>query len=323
MCSSEADWSYSVIVVLVNFKDKAVNNATTQYFKDLFFSQKKISTGSVTEYYADVSGGKISITGDVVGPYQLPQTEATYAHGGNGIKGPALQEPNVRTMANDALNAVEAAAIDLKKYDNKGRADGYVDAFIVVHAGIGGEETTNVNDIWSCKWVLPATRKVGKSQTQVYPFLTIPENAKLGVCAHELGHLLFGWPDLYDVKHKSSGIGNWCLMSGGSWGHVGTAAQGTTPCHPSAWCKLDQEWVDVTVDQNAADVILNEVKDNANSTINANRFGRVHKLWSNGLANGNEYFLIENRGTKGYDASLPGEGLLGKLVRLFHVNFMI
>jgi immune inhibitor A len=308
---------HSVIVVLVNFKNKAMDKAAPQYFRDLFFSQKKIQTGSVTEYFTDVSGSKISITGDVVGPFELPQTVEFYANGGHGIKGPALRgEPNARTMANDTVSAVEAAGIDLKKYDNKGRADGYVDAFIIVHAGRGGEETLNVNDIWSCKWILPGDepRDVGKTKTRVYPFLTIPEDAKLGVCAHEIGHLVFGWPDLYDVSGKSRGIGAWCLMSGGSWGAVGNGALGTTPCHPSAWCKLDQGWVDALVDAADNHIFLNDVKVNVSNTRNANRFGYVHKLWSNGQATGNEYFLVENRTKSGYDSSLPGEGLLGKFM---------
>ena len=292
-----------------------MDKAAPQYFRDLFFSKNVVKTGSVTEYYADVSGGKISITGDVVGPFELPQTEESYAHKGHGIKGPAAEKfPNARTMANDTVSAVEKAGIDLSKYDNKHRAEGYVDAFIIVHAGMGGEETLNVKDIWSCKWVLPGKipREVGSSKTKVYPFLTIPENAKLGVCAHELGHLIFGWPDLYDVTGKSRGIGKWCLMSSGSWGSVGNEAPGTTPCHPSAWCKLDQGWVDALVDATNNDVFLNDVKANVSNTVNANRFGNVHKLWSNGQATGNEYFLVENRTKSGYDGSLPGEGLLGK-----------
>ncbi len=68
--------------------------------------------------------------------------------------------------------------------------------------------------------------------TKVFASLTIPEDAKLGVSAHELGHLLFGFPDLYDTDYTSAGTGNWCLMAGGSWN-----AGGDTPAHPSAWCK--------------------------------------------------------------------------------------
>lgn len=307
----------SVIVVLVNFKDKAMSTSAPDYFRDLFFSKKKVATGSVTEYYSDVSGGKISITGDIVGPFTLPNTAAFYANGGFGIKGKAENPPNAMTMANDAVSAVEAAGIDLKKYDNKGRADGYVDAFIVVHAGSGGEETNNPDDIWSCKWVLPGNtaREVGKSKTRVKPFLTIPEDAKLGVCAHEIGHLVFGWPDLYDIRYKSAGVGSWCLMSGGSWGRVDGNPRGTTPSHPSAWCKLDQQWVDVAAAVNQSDVVLNDVKASVDNTINANRFGSVYKLWSNGKAS-KEYFLIENRTKSGYDASLPGEGLLSEFTQM-------
>ena len=69
----------------------------------------------------------------------------------------------------------------------------------------------------------------------------MPEDCKIGVCAHELGHLLFGWPDLYDIDNSSSGLGEWCLMAGGSWnGYLGDI-----PAHPSAWCKADQGWVTV------------------------------------------------------------------------------
>ena len=64
--------------------------------------------------------------------------------------------------------------------------------------------------------------------TKIFAYLTVPEDCRIGVCAHELGHLLFGFPDLYDTDNSSEGIGNWCLMAGGSWG-----GGGDTPVHPS------------------------------------------------------------------------------------------
>jgi M6 family metalloprotease-like protein len=85
----------------------------------------------------------------------------------------------------------------------------------VVHSGSGGEETGNSGDIWSHKWTLPSV--YATDATQIFAYLTIPEDAKIGVCAHELGHLLFGFPDLYDVDDSSEGIGSWCLMAAGSW----------------------------------------------------------------------------------------------------------
>ena len=56
------------------------------------------------------------------------------------------------TMARDAAVAADPA-VNFAPYDNDG--NGFVDAFIVVHAGSGGEETGNSGDIWSHKWTLP------------------------------------------------------------------------------------------------------------------------------------------------------------------------
>ena len=140
-----------VIVVLVDFSD-APMTATPHHFEDLFFSTGKLPHGSVREYFKEVSGGLITITGEVVGPYRLPRTLATYAGGGSGTDNPA---PNARTMARDAAVLADAD-VDFGPYDNDG--NGFVDAFIVVHAGRGGEETATPNDIWSHKWVLPAAR---------------------------------------------------------------------------------------------------------------------------------------------------------------------
>ena len=221
-----------VVVVLVDFSDKAMEAGAADRFSQLFFSTGELPHGSVKEYFADVSNGLIDIQGEVVGPYRMPRTIAAYAGVDNGLQG---TRPNARTLADDAVTAAEAD-VDFAPYDNDG--NGFVDAFIVVHAGRGAEETGSASDIWSHKWVLPAERVV--DDTKIFAYLTIPEDAKLGVTAHEIGHLVFGWPDLYDTDNTSEGIGNWCLMASGSWG-----LGGDRPVHPSAWCKSTQGWIDV------------------------------------------------------------------------------
>ena len=277
----------------------------SQRFTDLFFSRGKITTGSVTEYYAEVSNNLISLTGEVVGPFRMPRKMSEYANGAYG-RGDAT--PNSRTMAADAL-ALANASIDFKPYDNDG--NGYVDAFIVVHAGTGGEQSGNKSDIWSIKSYLPSETAV--DGVKVFGFLTIPEDANIGVCAHELGHLLFEWPDLYDIDSAgdpnnigvvSEGIGNWCLMAGGTWGFLPGNAQGTTPCHPSAWCKANQGWVNTIRETENRSLTLRDVKTTR----------EIHRLWSYGDANSREYFLIENRQQAGFDRSLPGPGLLSELI---------
>ena len=275
-----------VVVVLVDFSDKVMGAGAVDRFNQLFFSTGELAHGSVKEYFADVSGGLIDIQGEVVGPYRMPQTIAAYAGGDNGLQSAT---PNARTLADDVVTLANPD-VDFTPYDNDG--NGFVDAFIVVHAGRGAEETGSAADIWSHKWVLPAQRAV--DSTKIFAYLTIPEDAKLGVTAHEIGHLVFGWPDLYDTDNTSEGIGNWCLMAGGSW-DLG----GDRPVHPSAWCKSTQGWIDVVSPTSNADVTINDVKTSRTA----------YRLWKDG-GGGNEYFLVENRQQNGFDTSLPGQGLL-------------
>lgn len=280
-----------VIVVLVDFSDQAMGQPAT-HFRDLFFSTGVIPTRSVREYYADVTNGLIDIQGDVVGPFRMPQTMATYAHGASGI-GPGL--PNARTMARDAAQAADPTVL-FNPFDNDG--DGFVDAFIVIHAGPGAEVTGDSGHLWSHKWVLDGGA-LSVDSTKIYAYLTVPEDSRIGVCCHELGHLLFGFPDLYDTDGTSEGVGNWCLMGAGSWG-----GGGDTPCHPSAWCKANQGWATVQSPTTNATLNIADVKDSH----------LIYRLWKDGTS-GSEYFLMENRQQQGFDASLPSGGLL-----IWHVD---
>jgi immune inhibitor A len=277
-----------VIVVLVEFSDRKLE-ATAERFEELFFSEGTLATGSVRDYFDEVTNDLIDIQGQVVGPYELPEPLEAYAGGDSGTQAGL---PNARTMARHAAEAADGD-VDFAPFDNDG--NGYVDAFVVVHAGPDGAVTNQGSDIWSHKWVLePEEYQADKSK--IYAYLTIPEDAQLGVCAHELGHLLFGWPDLYDIDYSSNGLGDWCLMASGSW--TGNP-QGVRPVHPSAWCKTQQDWVEVVNVKASQPTQIPDVKD----------AHKIWRLWSEGEP-GPEHFLVENRQRTGFDEQLPGEGLL-------------
>jgi immune inhibitor A len=278
----------NVLVVLVQFSDAALARPKKD-FEDIFFAPKN----SVAEFYREASGGLVDITGKVVGPFTLPRTLAAYANNASGTGA----RPNAQTMARDAADAARA---DINRtLDNDG--NGFVDAFIVVHAGGAAEETRKKTDIWSHKWVLDGGPFTAPDGTNVFAYLTVPENCRVGVCAHEMGHLLFGWPDLYDTDYSSEGIGDWCLMAGGSWnGRLAGAQPGDVPAHPSAWCKANQGWVNVIVQSSNAPVAIADVHTSRN----------VFRLWKDGDASSTEYFLVENRQRTGFDRALDGSGLL-------------
>ncbi|MBF0126794.1 MAG: M6 family metalloprotease domain-containing protein [Magnetococcales bacterium] len=279
-----------VLVILVEFSDLSMKRPAAE-FEELFFSRGTLSTGSVREYYLEASGGLVNIVGQVVGPYRLSSPMHHYAHGASGMGQAA---PNARNMAREAMELVQG--VDFARYDNDG--NGFVDALVLIHAGPDAERTGNPEHLWSHKWVLSGGPH-DVDGIRLYAYLTIPEEARVGVCAHELGHILFGWIDFYDTDCTSSGLGNWCLMAGGSWNN-----DGATPAHPSAYCKADQGWVKVERVDREGLVAVADVQTGR----------KVYALWRDGLG-GQEYFLLENRRKKGFDAYLPGEGLL-----IYHVD---
>ncbi len=260
-----------VIVVLVEFSDQPFTG-DEGHFEELFFSTGVLPNGSVTEYFHEVSNGLVEIVGEIAGPYTLPRTMAEYA---NGESGTGQVQPNARTMARDAAEAADVD-VDFTPFDNEG--DGFVDAFIVLHAGPGAERTGDTGHIWSHKWVLSGGAYQADG-AKIYAYLTVPEEAKIGVCCHELGHLVFGFPDLYDTDYSSEGVGNWCLMGGGSW-----LGGGEIPAHPSAWCKVQQGWANVVEPRSETGFQIEDVKNSQ----------RILRLWEDG-SDGQEYFLVENR----------------------------
>lgn len=275
-----------IIVVLVQFPDQLMTQ-TNQHFEDLLFSTgNQVPTGSMRKYWKEVTNNNVDIVGKVVGPYTLPKTLVEYA---NGDSGTSSAFPNARTMAKDAAIAANPD-VDFSQYDNNN--DGYVDAFMVIHAGPDAAQTLNPNHIWSHKWVLP--NAYNADGTKIYAYDTVDENAQIGVCAHELGHLLFGFIDLYDTDYSSSGVGKWCLMGAGSWNN-----SGKTPAHPCAWFKTQQNWVQSITPTTNSDVAITAVETDYT----------VYKIWKNGIID-KEYFLVENRQKTSFDSKLPGSGLL-------------
>eukprot|EP00884_Botryococcus_braunii_P021405 jgi/Botrbrau1/7949/Bobra.9_2s0107.1 len=288
---------FQTLIVLVDFPDhKFSPGHDTAYFQDLFFGEDK---NSVKQYYKTVTTGKMNFAGKVVGPFTLPNTMKYYANGDSGV---GNSHPNASDMCYDAAKAA-AGVVNYADFWNRTDPDQpYVESFVVIHAGQPAEATSGpaqTRNIWSHKAVFP--QEFEADGVRVYSYLTLSEDSPVGVCAHELGHLVFGWPDFYDTDYSSQGLGDWCLMAGGSWnGRRTRQPAGAVPAEPNAWCKANQGWVQVQELQKSGPVTIDDVK----------KTRTVYKIQLTPY----EYILLENRQLTGYDASLPGPGLMVYLV---------
>jgi len=287
------DQNLNALVLMVDFPDKP-HQVPTGGFDSLFSN-----TGHLSSFLSEITYGTIHlfVVRPSAGWLRMPQNYSYYVNNQNGM---GAYPHNSQKMVADAVAAADLAGLDFSQFDNDG--DGYVDALFVLHAGRGAEYTGNNSDIWSHAWATLAPVSVDGVSVSHYStepeYWVTPGDMTHGVFAHEMGHAVFGLPDLYDTDNNSQGIGNWSLMSGGSW----NGTLGNSPAHPDAWCKIQMGLVtptSVTTTRIGASIPAVETSPT------------VFRLGDAG----NEYFLVENRQHTGSDATLPGSGLL-----IYHID---
>jgi M6 family metalloprotease-like protein len=136
-----------------------------------------------------------------------------------------------------------------------------------------------------------------------------------GAAVHEIGHDLgTGFPDLYDTDGSSEGIGNWGVMGGGAWNTTLAAGghAGQVPAWADAYCRW---WLGFLTPTALSGTNLGVSLPQIETAVGANRgVYRVPSVavthWDNCVGGIGEYFLTENRQLTGFDAGLPGAGLL-------------
>ncbi len=286
-------------VLLVDFSDRA-GTLPPQHYEDLLFSKNVFPTGSMRDFYQEVSLGKVEVGGSVHGWLRMPQPYTYYTNGESGTKWNSYPH-NAPRLAEDAVNVALQNGVQFEAGLDKFN-QGLITALIIVHAGRGAEvmpPSLRGNEIWSHKWQLRSPVQVVTGLAATI-YLVVPNDCKVGVCAHELGHLAFQWQDFYDPNYDEDGkewdgSGLWDLMAGGSYN-----GNSTKPAHPAALHKLQHGWIKSTT-----------VKKSRSLTIKpyTAKYGRTYKLVSPGFKP-KQYLLLENRRRSGFDFGLPGEGLL-------------
>ena len=303
--------NYNLLVIMVDFSDKSSVYTKEQFQEHLFGLN---ISGSLSEYYDEISYGKFTLTGNVYGPYTSTLSESE-----------ALD--NTSTFITSVFDAANTD-INFSNYDSDN--DGVVDGILVIYPGTGADEDgEDSGHIWPHMSILrddtgtayylesfdgvsfskyavcPEKRRINNTSTEIRP---------IGVYAHEFGHIL-GLPDLYERsidggEVTSEGVGEWCLMGSGSW----LGNDGDTPSHMSAWCKHKLGWIEPNVlEASSYLTYLNQDGMLEINNIEENE-GEVYKIYADGYQ-WNDYFLLENRQLTGFDSQQNGSGLL-----VYHID---
>lgn len=274
------------LVLLVDFSDLPGQKSKAEYERLLFDPN---NPDSLYNFYREMSYGRLRITGEVIDWQRATHPSGYYADGQSGT-GTGFPR-NTPGLLDEALRRY-CTANSLEPFDRNG--DGYLDGLFLIHAGSGAEAEPDPAlrkaRIWSHKWTLPHPVTHGK--VSAYAYFTAPEDGRLGVFAHEFGHFL-GLPDLYDTSYRGAGVGNLCLMGGGSW-----AGGGHRPARMSAWCLVELGWVTPVTVTVSSRLSLTTLERDAMACYRID-----------GAPGSLEYFLLENRQPVGRDDALFGSGL--------------
>ncbi len=295
------------IVILMQFTDKKFRTGNdsllyTRILNEEGFSQGNFK-GSVSDYFKAQSNGQFELDFDVCGPYTAKHNMSYY--GKNDSNGDD-QHPD--SLIVEAVKKADAV-VDFKDYDWDG--DGEVDQVFILYAGKGEADSNETNSIWPHMYELQNTNaalELDGVRINTYACSNEVDASNqiegIGCFCHEFSHCM-GFPDFYDVMSNgysgNYGLGSWDLMCSGSYN--GNTFQ---PAGYSAYEKWMSGWLE-PIELNKEAVNVENLKTTAEG-------GDAYIIYNDG--NRNEYYVVENRQRTGWDASLPGRGLM-----VMHVDF--
>lgn len=309
------------LVILVQFADtkfSTVGSDAHQFFNNMLnepgFTYSNGANGSARDFYLNSSNGRFQPQFDVIGPVTLPEKYSYYgANQGSSVDNPARLEQFVREAC-----TLADPLVDFSQYDHN--QDGYIDNIYFFYAGKGEADSGDGNAIWPhSAYYSDMAKDAGLSETslkldgievgnytcsnEINGTLITPQPAGIGTFVHEFGHVL-GLADHYDVNYGMTTFapGSFDTMAQASYNN-----NGNTPAAFSAYERACLGWLDLTVLKNGVDS-LNVLPD-----LNDSNKAYVVPV---GETNDEEYFIMENRQKKGWDAFIPGHGML-----LWHIDY--
>ncbi len=300
----DASKTYKQMVILVSYSDLDFvdDDPQAKYHKMLNEPgyNEGDGPGSMADYFREQSAGLFNLQCDVYGPYKVSSKAQPYdnptENTTNYATGPMREATQMMIKANPAL--------DYKQYDWDG--DGYVNQVIYVFAGYCG----NQGDAACYGYMWPNTSSFSAIKTPdgtvISSYSASAElwlgnkSCGIGTICHEYTHSL-GLPDIYPTGGNSgfySVCDEWELMDGGNFTN-----RGWCPPNYSAMEKMLLGWV--TPIELTEPVTITGMKA-------VSEGGECYII----RHTDSEYYLLENRQLSGWDAGLPGRGLL-----ISHVDY--
>lgn len=290
-------------VILVEYTDLSftVPNAREEFSNMLNQGgySKFGGTGSARDWFIDQSSGAFKPTFDVYGPVRLPHPMAYY--GENGSNGDDLRAHLMLTDAADILDD----EVDFSQYDIDG--DGWIDNVFLFYAGYGENlgYGAPADAVWPHSWDFRDASEIpyihdGVRLNHYACTNEIDLDNKMdgiGTFVHEFSHVL-GLPDLYSTNSSSAFTpGSWNVMDEGPYNN-----DSRTPPNYSVYERYALGWLTPREIGGPANIRLGDITTNTACIINT--------------PIENEYFLLENRQQRGWDAYIPGHGML-----VWHIDY--
>ena len=254
------------------------------------------ATGSVCDYFRDSSFGLFELDPVIKGPVVLPNNMSYYG-------APDGSRPDARPaeMIRDACMLVDDDT-DFSEFDLDN--DGFIDNVYVFYPGYSQADGASVNTIWPHSgFIWPRLnadfdgKKLNKYACSNEIDMSTRKLVGIGTFCHEFSHVL-GLPDLYSTDYSNEEHpATWSIMASG-----GRNNNGHTPPLYSAYERYALGWLDPAALTATGDDCVLVPGENAAYMISTE--------------NDNEFYIIENRQRNGWDAHIPGHGML-----VWHIDY--
>jgi M6 family metalloprotease-like protein len=224
------------LTVIIDFPD--VPGTITQAQVNSFLNDMPYTgfgnAQSVRGYWQSVSGGKLDYTNTTTVYYRAKNNKAYYADSSldSGVRS--------QELIREALNWLEfTKGFDFStlSVDANKRVRG-LNFFYA-----GGADSAWSKGLWPHMGWLNNQFCADGVCTGYYQITNMGSSLAIGTFSHETGHLIMGWPDLYDYDGSSEGsAASYCIMGFGS---VGAQSQ-YRPVPPNGFFRYQVGWDTVT-----------------------------------------------------------------------------